>query len=127
MRLRRLALFLSAFWLAGCADVEQLWARAHEDRLATLEGQCRASGFVPGSSEFVRCVRMKDEDPGEGDQADSCELVEVARADGTTYSKANCNPLVSQDRSEVEGQVDFDTRYCLGDKLFSDSWGRCSL
>jgi len=78
VRLQRFFLLLMALWLVGCADVEHLWARAHEDRLAKVEGLCRSSGLVPGSSEFVRCVRTKDEDPVEGDQADSCGLVEVA-------------------------------------------------
>ncbi len=87
MKLWRFGLLLMAHWFVGCADVEHLWATAHEDRLAKLEGLCRSSGLVPGSSEFVRCVRKEDEAPEEGDQADSCGLVEVARADGTTYLK----------------------------------------
>lgn len=84
---QRVALLLSALSIGGCADVERQWVRAHEDRLATFEGLCRSHGFVSGSSKFVRCIQMKAEDRSGEDQTESAAAVEVARADGTTYSR----------------------------------------
>ena len=87
MRPQHVALMVVALSFEGCADVERQWATAHEYRLSALEGLCRSYGLVPGSSQFVRCVQMKDEDRSERDRAKPTQAVEVARADGTTYSK----------------------------------------
>ena len=87
MRPQHVSLLFVALSFGGCADVERQWAMDHEDRLIVLEGLCRTYGHVAGSSQFVRCVQMKDEDRRERGQAEPNETVEVARADGTTYSK----------------------------------------
>ncbi len=87
MRRLHVALFLVTFSCSGCLDLPAQWAKPNEDRLAALNGLCRSYGYVPGSSQFERCVKTEDQDQSTRAQAEQNGTIELGRADGTTYSK----------------------------------------
>ncbi len=92
MRPLKVGLIFVAVSLSGCINVPAYRAKAHEDRLVAIDGQCRSYGFVPGSSKYARCVQDNDQDQNQRVQAEHNAAVAAGRAAGTEYSKESGQP-----------------------------------
>ena len=104
----RIVLFFMALLVSGCLDLPAQWEKPDEDRSAALGGQCRSYGLVPGSSQYDRCVKMKDGDESERERAERDAGIEARRAAENTYSReadqAARRPIWMECKTFPEGQ-----------------------